>query len=221
MNSVSSDGHVSLYSFDNFRKIEHIQKLDAIVKQTGEPLEGCCLYQHHRDFKYATHKTKLCSNIFTLCKNANSILEVGFNAGHSVILYLYSNPNIHVLSFDICVHSYSEPCAAYIQKLPDTDFLLVTGDSTTTLLHYKPCKVFDLIHIDGGHGIIVAESDLVHCKRFASNDTLVIFDDAHDHEIECMLNRLVKEEIIVEADYHALGLHKIAEHRVFRYCSPP
>tara|TARA_B100000242_G_C42991546_1_gene460358 strand:+ start:104 stop:754 length:651 start_codon:yes stop_codon:yes gene_type:complete len=208
------------YSFDKFKNLPEIKHVDAIIKQTREPLEGNCLYQHHRDFKHAMHKIKLCSNIFKLCKRAKNILEVGFNAGHSVILYLHSNPSINILSFDICSHSYSEPCANYIKSLSNTKFTLVKGDSTTTLLHYNTCEVFDLIHIDGGHDINIAESDLVNCKRFSFDNTLVIFDDANDPHIKSLLNRCIEEKFIIEIDYKNLGLHKIPEQRIFRYCNP-
>ena len=34
------------YSFDKFKNLPEIKHVDAIIKQTGEPLEGNCLYQH-------------------------------------------------------------------------------------------------------------------------------------------------------------------------------
>ena len=58
-------------------------------------MEGNCLYQDQSNFKYhLNNKENLRYNIFTLCKNRQSILEIGFNGGHSVALYIFSNPNM-------------------------------------------------------------------------------------------------------------------------------
>ena len=62
-----------------------------------------CLILKFQGCKYhLDNKENLRYNIFTLCKNRHSILEVGFNGGHSVALYTYSNPNILIKTFDIC-----------------------------------------------------------------------------------------------------------------------
>ena len=154
------------YNFFEFSKLILIKELDKIIKKTGEKIEGNCLYQHHSNFNYHfNNKENLRYNIFTLCKNRQRILEVGFNGGHSTILYIYSNPNILIKSFDICHHKYSEKCANYIKEYTNYNFELIKGDSRQTLKTYNSNIKFDIIHIDGGHGYNIAKSDLYKCKK--------------------------------------------------------
>ena len=39
-------------------------------------------------------------------KSINNVMEIGFNAGHSAELFLYSNKNINLVSFDIGYYGY-------------------------------------------------------------------------------------------------------------------
>ena len=206
------------YNFLEFSRLTLIKELDEIIKKTGEKMEGNCLYQHHSNFEYhLNNKENLRYNIFALCKNRHSILEVGFNGGHSVALYTYSNPNIKVKSFDICHHNYSEKCANYIKKYSNYNFELIKGDSQKTLKTYKECIKFDIIHIDGGHGYNVAKSDLLNCKKFTHKNTILIFDDAYTRDIKILLEDNIKNKFIEEVNYKELNLKITKYHRIFYY----
>jgi len=206
-----------MYSFSEFANLPSIKKLDDIIRKTGDKLEGNCLYQHNRDFKYAMHKDTLRENLYILCKKSKNILEVGFNAGHSVLLYLYANPNISIRTFDICSHSYTELCANYIQHMSGVDMVLFKGDSQVTLPEYNENMLFDLIHIDGGHGVDIAKADLINCKKFSDKNTLLIFDDAQDTQLSNLLQQQIDCKFIKEVNYQEFGLHQINNHRVFNY----
>lgn len=206
-----------MYSFTEFANLPSIKKIDDIIRKTGEKLEGNCLYQHNRYFKYAMHKDTLRENLYRLCKKSKNILEVGFNAGHSVLLYLYANPKISIRTFDICNHSYADLCANYIQSMSGIDMVLFKGDSQITLPQYNENMLFDLIHIDGGHGIDIAKADLINCKRFSNENTILIFDDAQNTQLSILLQQQIDCNFIKEVNYQELGLHKINNHRVFNY----
>ena len=163
------------------------------------------------------HKDTLRENLYILCKKSKNILEVGFNAGHSVLLYLYANPNISIRTFDICSHSYTELCANYIQHMPGVDMVLIKGDSQVTLPEYNENMLFDLIHIDGGHGVDIAKADLINCKKFSNKNTLIIFDDAQDTQLSNLLQQQIDCNFIKEVNYQEFGLHQINNHRVFNY----
>ena len=45
----------------------------------------------------------------SLTKPSSSILEVGFNSGHSASMFLSLFPLITVTSFDLCQHVYTAP----------------------------------------------------------------------------------------------------------------
>jgi len=206
------------YTFEEFSSLDHITKLNELVVSTGERLEGNCLYQHDREFEYHRfNKEFLRKNLFQLCKAANSIMEIGFNAGHSVALYTHANPNITVRSFDICIHKYTKLCAQYITDKTQYDFKLTAGDSKHTLKSYDPTSKFDLIHIDGGHGYNAASSDLTECKKFSTKDTLIIVDDAYLSAIAKLIHESVQANRIVEIDYPALNLSPTRYHRIFQY----
>jgi len=207
----------TMYSFSEFANLPSVKEVDNIIRKTGDKLEGNCLYQHNRDFKYAMYKDNLRENLYTLCKKSKNILEIGFNAGHSVLLYLYANPKISIRTFDICNHSYSELCANYIRSMPVVDMILFKGDSQVTLPEYNENVLFDLIHIDGGHGVDIAKADLINCKRFSNKNTLLIFDDAQDKQLSILLQQHIDCNLIKEVNYQELGLHKIQNHRVFNY----
>ncbi len=206
------------YNFEYFSKLPLIKELDLIIKGTGEKLEGNCLYQHLSNFNYhRDNKEDLRRNIFSLCQNKKNILEVGFNGGHSVALYTYSNPNITIKSFDICSHTYTEKCADYIRESTDFNLELIKGDSQETLKTYNSNEKFDIIHIDGGHGYNPAKSDLHECKKFAHKDTLLIFDDSYAEMISKLLEEELKNELIKEVNYKSLNLITTKYHRIFYY----
>lgn len=105
------------------------------------------------------------------------ILEIGFNAGHSAELFLQSNPNAQVVSFDLGVHPWVQPGKEYIDKTYPGRHTLIVGNSVQEVPAFQTDHSFDLIFIDGGHDMFVATADLLHCKRFARKDTLVLMDD--------------------------------------------
>ena len=207
------------YNFIEFSNLELIKELDMIIKKTGEKMEGNCLYRNNSNFNYRIEDPdeNLRYNIFTLCKNRKSILEVGFNGGHSVALYTYSNPNLLIKSFDICHHDYTEKCANYINEFCNINFELIKGDSQETLKTYNSNMKFDIIHIDGGHGYDAAKSDLIECKKFIHNDTLLIFDDAYIENIKILLEDEIKNKFIEEVNYDNLSLKITKYHRIFYY----
>ena len=164
-------------------------------------------------------------NLSKLAAKASSILEVGFNAGHSCALFWVANPRVHVLSFDLNSHPYVEPCHRMLVEA-GLRGELVLGDSRLTV----PDRArdtgadtkFDLIHIDGGHLGDVPASDLLNCRSFAHRDTLVVFDDTGPvwttPAIEAALAEALATQLIKEVDYDSMELEKESDHRVFRYC---
>lgn len=108
-----------------------------------------------------------------------TVLEIGFNAGHSSETFLESNPKAIVVSFDLGEHDYTHIGKEYIDAKYPGRHTLILGDSTITVPKYSKenAVIFDLIFIDGGHTFEVANADLHNCKVMAGKDTIVIMDD--------------------------------------------
>lgn len=113
-------------------------------------------------------------------KNINSILEIGFNAGHSADFFLTHTDCKKLVSFDIGIHDYVKVGVEYVQNTYGSRFSYIEGDSKVTLPQYEasnPGEKFDLIFIDGGHTFDCIFNDLLNCRHFADEDTIVIIDD--------------------------------------------
>ena len=125
---------------ENFKKIisenkHHLDKILEIIKSTGEELEGNCFYIHKSFNEINDINKKI--NLFSLAKNRDVILEIGFNAGHSALLFLFANPNAVVHCFDICYHEYTEKCFEYLSNEFPGKLYLYKGDSKDEINHFK------------------------------------------------------------------------------------
>jgi predicted O-methyltransferase YrrM len=139
-------------------------------------------------------------------------MEIGFNAGHSAEIFLDTNPGLHLTSFDLGMHDYVSVAKEYIDKTYPSRHTLVLGDSTLTIPKYQQ-TTYDLIFIDGGHDYHIAKADLVNCRRFANENTIVIMDDTMFSENEGWVATFnlgptrawtgaIEQDIIVEMDHH-------------------
>lgn len=109
-----------------------------------------------------------------------TVLEIGFNAGHSSYVFLAARPDIQVVSFDLGEHGYVSAAKDFIDKKFAGRHQLVLGDSTVTVPKYRqsnPAAVFDLAFVDGGHDYAVARTDLRNCHPLVAREGLVVMDD--------------------------------------------
>jgi len=105
-----------------------------------------------------------------------TVMEIGFNAGHSAEIFLDTNPSIHLTSFDLGAHNYVNIAKDYIDSTYPSRHTLVLGDSMKTIPAWKQ-TTYDFIFIDGGHDYDTAKADLMNCRRFANENTVVLMDD--------------------------------------------
>jgi len=133
-------------------------------------------------------------NIYNLCKTSKRVLEVGFNAGHSALLILHSNPNVELYCFDICMHPYTKPCFNYLKNIFKDRIKLIEGDSFKTLKTFFDNETinFDLFHHDGCHSIESISHDITIFNNFSILNNIIIIDDTND-KIREYINSFCKE----------------------------
>ena len=144
--------------------------------------------------------------------NFNNVLEIGFNAGHSSELFLCSNPNSNVLSIDLGYWYYCKFGYEFLKKKYPNRINVIFKDSIDALSDYETIKentFFDFIYIDGNHTYDYAYQDMINCKKFAKEDTIIILDDViKDDNFRTLSNtaptkvwnELAKEGFIIELD---------------------
>lgn len=112
--------------------------------------------------------------------SVRTVLEIGFNGGHSSYVFLDARPDVQVVSFDLGEHAYVSRAKEFIDKKFPGRHELVLGDSTVTVPRYRQANseaAFDLAFIDGGHDYDVAITDLRNCHPLVIPDGLVVMDD--------------------------------------------
>lgn len=183
-----------------------LSELNAIVKQSGAPMEGN-LYYHHRsepENQRMPDPSRLAKrgNFSTAVIGCRRLLEIGFNAGHSAHLALHSDSLLEVVSVDICSNPYTLPAAAYLKSQFPNRFNFIKGDSSTVLqdLALREEK-FDIFHVDGGHGVNQAITDIENCIRLSSAKAKIIVDDTNSSLIqEAALNFVKSGLLVVDED---------------------
>lgn len=122
--------------------------------------------------------------------NIKSVLEIGFNAGHSALFFLQHLSKLQLfLSCDVCHHNYSEAIGKKLEKEFLGIFHFLKGDSKLMLqAFYKthPKMKFDLIFIDGSHEFMNIFLDLLYVKALCHEKTIVLIDDYHSQVKEAV-----------------------------------
>jgi precorrin-6B methylase 2 len=136
-----------------------------------------------------------------------TICEVGFNAGHSALLWLHANPKAEVIMFDIFTHNYSAKGEAFLRNytaLNAAERLVIhKGDSNSTLRSFHsahPMKKCDVISVDGAHGYEDVIQDFRGMKKMADQQWHVgLVDDTPCPKAYCVdapIKKLVSRGVI-------------------------
>lgn len=190
----------------------HIDNLYKICLDSGEKIEGNCFYQHDNINNRLEELIPKQMNLFTLASSSTNIMEIGFNAGHSALLFLIANSSSNIIIFDICHHRYVVPCFDYLNEHFPNRLSMFSGDSTLTVPKFhkdNPAQKFDLIHVDGCHHTHIANRDFFNSYKMASN--YIIFDDTTIPQINSLFDAYLKLDIIREVFLHKTFVY---EHRV-------
>jgi len=134
------------------------------------------------------------------------VCEVGFNAGHSALLWLLAGAT-RVISFELGQYNYSQLAAGWLLDRFPGRLNVVLGDSFRTVPTFRtmfPHEVCDIVLVDGGHTTEAAWGDLVHLKEFvevgsdAKNGHIVLVDDSHMPGVGAAWKQAQEKGLVVE-----------------------
>jgi len=135
-----------------------------------------------------------------------TVCEVGFNAGHSALLWLLAGAT-RVISFELGQYNYSQLAAGWLLDRFPGRLNVVLGDSFRTVPTFRtmfPHEVCDIVLVDGGHTTEAAWGDLVHLKEFvevgsdAKNGHIVLVDDSHMPGVGAAWKQAQEKGLVVE-----------------------
>lgn len=168
-----------------------------ITKSVDESLEGNIFFHHQTtnlcmDFLQKQH------NLINLIqsipdKSSIDILEIGFNAGFSAVLFLFASPHTKITCVDLGFHRYTYACYEKIRETFGEDriqFLL--GDSISVLPKMRSSEyAFDIFHLDSSHSPENLESDLFHVCRLIRENGIVIMNDTNDPTVKSVFEKYI------------------------------
>jgi hypothetical protein len=213
MHNSISDRAVTLKKFSDrswepFKDeyLPHLRELLKVIKDIGEPLEGNIFYANLE----ANLTEELSANFFEKRRNLalfslsqSSILEIGFNSGFSALLLLTANKSLRLTCVDICYHKYTIPCFNYLKTIFNDRIQLIESNSLmafpliNTDSYVKPNAYI----IDGGHGMDVAEADLLNVITYGDKGSIICFDDSDFPDLRVLLDiYLLKGKLIAIND---------------------
>jgi hypothetical protein len=163
--------------FDAYKM--HLVAINQIVRESGAPLEGSPFYAHHTipGDRPDVRRINRRRNIALYASTGETLLEIGFNAGHGCLLALSVNPSLRYTGIDIGWNPYVERCGAYLKNVFKDRFDLIIGDSREVLPGMRRAKMrFDLIRSDAGHDFDTAQSNLLHSIELVRPNGVILVD---------------------------------------------
>ena len=167
---------------------ERLKRINDIVRETGERLEGNVFYPD-LDERFSRNPpaedlAPARRNVWRAVRFKERMLEVGVNAGHGALLALSSNPRLEYYGVDILTHGYTVDCVDFLKGEFPGRVHLFPGDSREVLpwLAERRGELnFDLIHVDGGHTSEVCLSDMTYAVRMGRGlkGRHLLLDDVH------------------------------------------
>tara|TARA_B110000208_G_scaffold69701_1_gene89922 strand:+ start:20 stop:1387 length:1368 start_codon:yes stop_codon:yes gene_type:complete len=202
---------------ENFSKEIYENKIQKIITKTKEfitnnlipiinnlnVLVECNIFMRHH--------TNIISDVFenkvkNLCRvllnknKAQNVMEIGFNSGFSALLMLMTNENITLKCYDLGEHAYTRPCFEKIEEAFPGRISILYGNSIETVVNET--EKFDIIHIDGGHSVDVARSDIKNSYKLVNDNAILIFDDYDFPNLKKLWDEYVIEYNLRQLDFN-------------------
>ncbi|WPT12569.1 Glucoside xylosyltransferase 2 [Picochlorum sp. SENEW3] len=111
------------------------------------------------------------------------VCEIGFNAGHSAVMFLSAGKNIRLTSFDMGKLPWSSDMVERIHQLFPGQFTYIKGNSREIIPQYMDklrsgsVDRCDIMFVDGDHSYEGARIDFTNSIQIMSQESLLIADD--------------------------------------------
>ena len=165
--------------FDAYDQIERrFDALDAWTRQ-AHPEYSDRLWGIASLSRYATKKTRFIYDVLRRSfPEAQTVCELGFNAGHSALLFLETLPQARVYSFDLCDGPWTLRNADHVATSYPDRFELMMGDSAETIPAFAWRGIqCDVVFVDGSKDAEHRRADMALFRKFAHNKTVVLLDE--------------------------------------------
>ena len=156
------------------RFLERLAALNALVRESGETIEGGLFYWDQvAEFDDRAPDARLAParrNLWRACRFKRSMLEVGVNAGHGALLCLSRQYRSRLarrrhLRARLC-RTLRRLSRARVSR-PRASLRGDSREVLPRLATHRPELDFDLFHVDGGHTDVLCRADVANCIRLA------------------------------------------------------
>jgi len=142
-------------------------------------------------------------------KNSSLICEIGFNAGHSAIVFLAAESRAKLLVFDLGTLQYSNVSSKFVQDVYPNRLSIVWGSSFDTVPKYfqDNSKVCDVFSVDGDHSEPGSFTDLSNALVATKKGGIILADDVSESfGVPKSWSKLIIEGKILELECGEGGL---------------
>jgi O-methyltransferase len=168
----------------------HLRDILNIILSTSSSLVGNLFYADLKGAlggmpEYSLKNKRY--NLLNKAKKASNILEIGFNAGHSALLFLLASPHSKLTIVDTFQLPYTQKCFDYLRSMFPGRLEMIAGDSRDVLPTLSGGH-FDLIHYDGGKEKTL-EADLNNSRNLVDHDHVLVIDDIQNQKVNEILQQ--------------------------------
>jgi hypothetical protein len=157
----------------------HFAALQRIIEDHEHP-GGCGSYlMDGRSLDYCPLMYAKQASLFKSAQGKSRGIEIGWNAGHSLLILLLAQPTMILDAIDILEKSYTTSCMRYLQHHFHGRIHAFVGDSHRVLAAIRHA-LYDFVHIDGMHEINHVKREIDLLKPLCLPYPTVVLDDITD-----------------------------------------